>query len=67
MTKPRNDVSVKIDAAVYRLARTAASWKGMSVAEYLSEVVRPIASRDVAKIDKEARKSSGSASAEEAE
>ncbi len=53
MTK-RNDVSVKIDAEVYRKVRTVAAWRGVSVAEYLSEIVDPVATRDVAKMSKEA-------------
>ncbi len=46
MTK-RNDVSVKMDAAVVDDARIAASFKGMSLAEYLSETLRPIVARDI--------------------
>jgi hypothetical protein len=43
----RNDVPVKIDAEVIRVAKIAAAYKGLSLAEYLSETLRPIVSRDV--------------------
>jgi hypothetical protein len=46
MTK-RNDVSVKVDAGVVDDARIAASFCGMSLAEYLSERLRPIVARDI--------------------
>jgi hypothetical protein len=46
MTK-RNDVSVKMDAEVVNDARIAASYSGMSLAEYLSETLRPIVERDI--------------------
>jgi hypothetical protein len=47
------DVSVKIDPDVYRMVRTVAAWRGINVAEYLSEIVAPIAKRDLAKMNKE--------------
>ena len=43
----RNDVPVKVDADVIRVAKIAAAYKGISLAEYLSETLRPIVSRDV--------------------
>ena len=43
----RNDVPVKVDADVIRTAKIAAAYKGLSLAEYLSETLRPIVSRDV--------------------
>jgi hypothetical protein len=49
----RNDVSVKIDAAVYRKVKTVAAWQGISVAEYLSRVAAPAADRDMAKMTRE--------------
>jgi uncharacterized protein (DUF1778 family) len=49
----RNDVSVKIDAEVYRLVKTAASWQGKDIAEYLSEVAREAATRDISGISAE--------------
>lgn len=56
VAKQRNEVSVKIDAEVYRMVRTIAAWKGVNISEYLSEIVRPIARRDMAKVNKEASK-----------
>lgn len=47
-------VPVKIDEDVYRLVKTASSWKGVSIAEYLSAVVKPVAQRDCARIGKQA-------------
>ncbi len=52
----RNEVSVKIDADVYRVVRTVAAWKGLNVSEYLSAIVEPIARKDMAKMHKEAAK-----------
>lgn len=46
MTK-RNDVPVKIDAEVIRVAKIAAAYKDMSLAHYLSERLRPLVSQDV--------------------
>lgn len=57
MAEKRALVSVKIDAEVYRLVKTVASWKDMNVADYLSEIARPIAERDFARISKEIEKS----------
>lgn len=50
MPEKRVLISVKIEADAYRLAKTAASWKGVDLAEYLSSIVRPVAKRDCAKI-----------------
>lgn len=54
MMGKRNDVSVKIDAEVYRLVRTIAAWRGVSVAEYLSEIVAPVVRKDLKKMNREA-------------
>jgi hypothetical protein len=43
----RNDVPVKVDADVIHVAKIAAAYKGLSLAEYLSETLRPIVSRDI--------------------
>ena len=43
----RNDVPVKVDADVIRVAKIAAAYKGLSLADYISETLRPIVSRDV--------------------
>lgn len=47
MATKRNDIPVKIDAVVVADARIAASYKGLSLAEYVSEVLRPIVLRDI--------------------
>ena len=49
-------LSVKIDADVYRMVKTIAAWRGVAVSDYLSEIVRPIAERDLAKVTREASK-----------
>ena len=46
MTK-RNDVPVKRDAEVVRVAKIAAAYREQSLAEYLSERMRDIAAQDV--------------------
>jgi hypothetical protein len=43
----RNDAPVKIDVQVLADARIAAAYKGLSLAEYLSEALRPIVLRDM--------------------
>jgi hypothetical protein len=43
----RNDVTVKMDADVAAIAKMVASSKNISLAQYLSEVVRPVAQRDL--------------------
>jgi hypothetical protein len=42
----RNDVTVKMDAGVIHMAKVVAAHKDVSLAEYLSEVTRPIVERD---------------------
>lgn len=42
----RQDVSTKFDRALLGMARTVATAKGMSVAQYLSEAARPVIQRD---------------------
>ena len=51
MSKPmakqkRDDEPVKIDRAVLSIARIVAAYRGMSVAEYLSERLRPLVAED---------------------
>jgi hypothetical protein len=46
MTK-RNDVSVKVDADVVAEAKMVAASRDMSLAEYLSELIRPLVRRDL--------------------
>jgi hypothetical protein len=43
----RNDVPVKLDADVVRDAKIVAAYKAKSLAEYLSELVRPLVARDL--------------------
>ena len=46
-TVARPDVTVKIDKDVYRIAKMVASARGIHLAQYLSEIVGPIAQRDL--------------------
>ena len=43
----RNDVVVKVDANVIRDAKVVAAFREVSLAEYLSELLRPLVSRDL--------------------
>jgi hypothetical protein len=43
----RNDQTVKIDAEVMRKAKIVASFKDMSLAEYISEALRPIVENEL--------------------
>jgi hypothetical protein len=43
----RKDVAVKIDAEVVRQAKIVAAYKDVSLAEYMSEAIRPIVERDL--------------------
>lgn len=43
----RTDVSVKMDEKVVEDCRIAASFRGLTLAEYLSEAMRAIAARDI--------------------
>ena len=43
----RNDQTVKLDAEVARDAKIVAAYKDMSLAEYLSELIRPVVARDL--------------------
>jgi hypothetical protein len=46
----RNDVAVKLDADVARLARIVAADRGVPIAGYISEVLRPIVERDAKEV-----------------
>ena len=46
-------VPVRIDEDVYRNARTVAAYRGISVSEYISSTVRPIAAADMEKMARE--------------
>ena len=43
----RNDVTVKVDADVVRVCKMVASSRGITLAEYISESMRPIAQNDL--------------------
>lgn len=43
----RNDVAVKLDAQVAREAKMVAAARDMTLAEYISEILRPIVHRDL--------------------
>jgi hypothetical protein len=43
----RNDVTVKVDAEAVRIAKIAASFKDMTLAEYISALVMEHAPRDI--------------------
>lgn len=43
----RDDTTMKVDRVVAEDARIAASYKGISLSEYVSEVLRPIVQRDI--------------------
>lgn len=42
----RDDVAVKIDAKVYRKAKVVAAARGITIAEYVTDVCRPTVERD---------------------
>ena len=46
----RQDVSIKFDKVLAGRARLISQGRGVSMAEYLSEAVRPIIDRDYAKL-----------------
>lgn len=52
-TSIRNDVSIKFDKVLAGKARLIAQGRGIPMAEYLSEAVRPIIDRDYAKLMRE--------------
>jgi hypothetical protein len=43
----RNDVNVKLDAEVATDAKMVASARGIPMAQYLSELIRPLVRRDL--------------------
>jgi hypothetical protein len=43
----RNDVTVKLDAQVAKKAKMVAAAREITVAEYVSEILRPIVQRDL--------------------
>lgn len=47
MATKRNDVSVKMDSQVVDDAKIVASYKKISLAEYLSELIRPLVAKQM--------------------
>lgn len=43
----RHDMAVKVDAEIVRKAKIVAAFKDVSLAEYLSEALRPIVDREL--------------------
>jgi hypothetical protein len=43
----RNDVAVKLDSRVAKEAKMVAAARGVTLAEYISEILRPIVHRDL--------------------
>jgi hypothetical protein len=43
----RNDVAVKLDAKVAKEAKMVAAARGITLAEYITEILRPIVHRDL--------------------
>lgn len=52
-TSERSDVSIKFDKVLAGRARIIAQGKGITMAEYLSEMCQPIIDRDYAKLMRE--------------
>lgn len=50
----KNEVSVKMNADVYRLVKTLAAWRNVTIADYLGEIVDPVVRRDLKKMQREA-------------
>jgi hypothetical protein len=43
----RNDATAKIDTDVLKMVRLVAEYRGITAAEYLTEIVRPIVEKDL--------------------
>jgi hypothetical protein len=52
-TSERQDVSIKFDRALARKARMIAEARNIAMAEYLSEMARPIIDRDYVRVMRE--------------
>jgi hypothetical protein len=48
--KGRNDVTVRMDAALVHNAKVVASFDGKSLAEYLSDAIAPVIERDLKRV-----------------
>jgi hypothetical protein len=64
MSKKRVLMSVKLEAEIYRLVKTAAAWRGEDIADYLGRIVGPVARRDCAKIGRAVSEGEGEESAD---
>jgi hypothetical protein len=51
---PDGTATVSISPELHRVLRTVAAWRGVSVADYLSEITGPVARRHLAQMNKEA-------------
>lgn len=49
----RTDLAVKIDAEIARQAKTMCSYRGKTITDYLSAILRPIVARDFEKFREE--------------
>lgn len=47
------EVTIKLDAEIYRQLKTAASWHDVGITEFLNDLLRPIAQREVDKVQAE--------------
>lgn len=54
--KKRNDVSTKVDKEVVRLAKIVAAYRGVDLNEYLSDRLRPLVESDLAKHQREQKR-----------
>lgn len=54
----RNDLVAKIDADVLKKAKLVAAHRSITLAEYLSEMLRPLVDRDVARLARDLTKKS---------
>lgn len=52
-TSERHDVSIKFDKTLAGKARLITQARGLSIAEYLSEMTRPLIDKDYAKLMRE--------------
>lgn len=49
----REDVAVKVEAAIYRKAKMVAAYRDITIAEYLSDLLRKLVERDYRKMTTE--------------
>lgn len=56
VAKRDNQMPVRINSNIYRDLRTVAAWRGLSVPDYLSQIVEPIIARALAEMAEELTK-----------